>query len=88
MAGTYRPADSAAAAAYSQLEFDALSVHRLKPHCSRTIAMPSRQSFAYVIVTVLIAITAALLHPLFDIDPQGAQSAARDGGSGAAGLGR
>ena len=60
----------------------------LKPHCSRTIAMPSRHSFAYVIVTVLIAITAALLHPLFDIDPQGAQSAARDGGSGAAGLGR
>ena len=50
--------------------------------------MPSRHSFAYVIVTVLIAITAAVLHPLFDIDPQGARSAARDGGGGAAGLGR
>lgn len=41
--------------------------------------MSSRQAFAPVVATVLIAITAALLHPvldlgpLLDIEPQGTQ---------------
>lgn len=48
--------------------------------------MPSRQAFAPVIATVLIAITAALLHPVLDLSPlpnieppgtQGAATAAR-----------
>lgn len=50
--------------------------------------MTSRHAFAYVLVTALIAIAAALLHPLLDIDPQGAQSTARDSGSGSVAQGR
>ena len=33
--------------------------------------MPSRHAFAYVLVTAMIAIGAAVLHPLLDAQPQG-----------------
>lgn len=41
------------------------------PLCSRTYAMPPRHAFAHVFATALIAIAAALLHPLLDAPPQG-----------------
>ena len=44
--------------------------------------MPFRHAFAYVLVTAMIAIGAALLHPLLDAQPRGGP-----GTQGAAGLG-
>lgn len=44
--------------------------------------MPSRHAFAYVLATALIAITAALLHPLLDAHPQDGQGSQGTGSSG------
>lgn len=46
--------------------------------------MPSRHAFAPVIATALIAIAAALLHPLLDAPPQGGAGTQGAGGSGSA----
>ena len=44
--------------------------------------MPSRHAFAHVLATALIAIAAALLHPLLDAAPKGEPGVPGTGGYG------
>lgn len=50
--------------------------------------MSSRHAFAYVLATALIAVTAALLHPLLDAQPPGGPATQGTGSSGSSVQGR